>query len=432
MFNSLTCPRLLKPFAKINTKNIMLFLAILGPGIITANVDNDAGGVTTYSLAGAKFGYSLLWLMIPTTIALVVIQEMCARMGAVTGKGLSDLIRETFGVKTTFYVMIALLLTNMGNSISEFAGIAASLEIFGISKYLSVPVASILIWFLIVKGSLKVVERIFLVACLVYVAYPVAAFMAHPDWPEIARATVVPDFRPNSEYMMMMIGVVGTTIAPWMQFYQQSAVVEKRITVDQYNFARLDVIIGCVLAIVVATFIVVACAASIHVQGLKVETAADAAMALKPLVGKYAASLFAFGLCNASLFAACILPLSTAFYICEGMGWESGVDNSFRQAPQFFWLFTIIIVLSALIILIPNAPLITIMYISQVINGAVLPFVLIFMLRLINNHRIMGTYVNGPVFNVIAWGTVIIMIVLTLLMTFDQIFPGVFGKLLRT
>jgi NRAMP (natural resistance-associated macrophage protein)-like metal ion transporter len=430
MLTGFNASRLLKPFAKINIKNIMIFLAILGPGIITANVDNDAGGITTYSLAGAKFGYSLLWLMIPTTIALVVIQEMCARMGAVTGKGLSDLIRETFGVKVTFYVMIALLLTNMGNSISEFAGIAASLEIFGISKYLSVPVASVLIWFLIVKGSLKVVERIFLVACLVYIAYPVAAFMAHPPWLEIAKATVVPDFRPTSDYMMMMIGVVGTTIAPWMQFYQQSAVVEKRITVEQYGFTRLDVIIGCFLAIVVATFIVVACAASIHVQGLKVETAADAAMALKPLVGKYAATLFAFGLCNASLFAACILPLSTAFYICEGMGWESGVDNDFRQAPQFFWLFTIIIVLSALIILIPNAPLIAIMYISQVVNGAVLPFVLIFMLRLINNRRIMGSYVNGPVFNVIAWITVIIMIVLTLLMTFDVLFPGQFARLL--
>ena len=430
MFTGISFFRLLKPLSKVNARNIMLFLAILGPGIITANVDNDAGGITTYSLAGAKFGYSLLWLMIPTTIALVVIQEMCARMGAVTGKGLSDLIRETFGVKVTFYVMIALFLTNMGNSISEFAGIAASLEIFGISKYVSVPLSAVLIWLLIVKGSLKVVEKIFLVACMVYVAYPIAAFMANPPWPEIFRATVVPDFRPNSEYMMMMIGVVGTTIAPWMQFYQQSAVVEKRITVDQYPFTRLDVVIGCILAIVVATFIVVACAASIHVQGLKVETAADAAMALKPLVGKHAAALFAFGLCNASLFAACILPLSTAFYICEGMGWESGVDHDFRQAPQFFWLFTVIIVMSALIILIPNAPLIAIMYISQVVNGAVLPFVLIFMLRLINNRRIMGSFVNGPIFNVIAWVTVIIMINLTLLMTFDALFPGVFGKII--
>ena len=430
MFTGSNFSRLLKPLSQVNVRNIMLFLAVLGPGIITANVDNDAGGITTYSLAGAKFGYSLLWLMIPTTVALVVIQEMCARMGAVTGKGLSDLIRETFGVKVTFYVMIALFLTNMGNSISEFAGIAASLEIFGLSKYLTVPVAAILIWFLIVKGSLKTVERIFLVACMVYVAYPVAAIMANPPWHEILRATVVPDFRPTSDYMMMMIGVVGTTIAPWMQFYQQSAVVEKRITVEQYGFTRLDVVVGCILAIVVAVFIVVACAASIHVKGLSVETAADAAMALKPLVGEHATALFAFGLCNASLFAACILPLSTAFYICEGLGWESGVDNDFRQAPQFFWLFTVIIVLSALIILIPRAPLIAIMYLSQVVNGAVLPFVLVFMLRLINNRRIMGSHVNGPVFNIIAWITVVIMILLTLLMTFDQLFPGVFGRLL--
>ena len=430
MFTGSPASRLLKPLSQVNVRNIMLFLAVLGPGIITANVDNDAGGITTYSLAGAKFGYSLLWLMIPTTVALVVIQEMCARMGAVTGKGLSDLIRETFGVKVTFYVMIALFLTNMGNSISEFAGIAASLEIFGLSKYLTVPVAAVLIWFLIVKGSLKTVERIFLVACMVYVAYPVAAIMANPPWHEILRATVVPDFQPTSDYMMMMIGVVGTTIAPWMQFYQQSAVVEKRITVEQYGFTRLDVVVGCVLAIVVAVFIVVACAASIHVKGLSVETAADAAMALKPLVGEHATALFAFGLCNASLFAACILPLSTAFYICEGLGWESGVDNDFRQAPQFFWLFTVIIVLSALIILIPRAPLIAIMYLSQVVNGAVLPFVLVFMLRLINNRRIMGSHVNGPVFNVIAWITVVIMILLTLLMTFDQLFPGVFGRLL--
>src|SRR5512136_2510853 len=351
MSTGITVDKLFKPLRAVSRKNILLFLAILGPGIITANVDNDAGGITTYSLAGAHFGYSLLWVMIPTTVALVVIQEMCARMGAVTGKGLSDLIRETFGVKVTFYVMIALFLTNMGNSIPEFAGIAASLEIFGISKYVSVPLSAILIWLLIVKGSLKVVEKIFLVACMVYVAYPIAAFMANPPWPEILRATVVPDFRPNSEYMMMMIGVVGTTIAPWMQFYQQSAVVEKRITVDQYAFTRLDVIIGCFLAIVVASFIVVACAASIHVQGLKVETAADAAMALQPLVGKHATVLFAFGLCNASLFAACILPLSTAFYICEGLGWESGVDHDFRKAPQFFWLFTVIIVISAILIL---------------------------------------------------------------------------------
>jgi NRAMP (natural resistance-associated macrophage protein)-like metal ion transporter len=430
MFTGLGFSRLLGPLRKVNTRNIMLFLAILGPGIITANVDNDAGGITTYSLAAANYGNSILWMMIPTTVALVVVQEMCARMGAVTGKGLSDLIRESFGVKVTFYVMIALLLTNMGNSISEFAGIAASLEIFGISKYLSVPVCAILVWLLIVKGSYKTVEKVFLVACMVYVAYPLAAFMAGPKWDLVLKATVTPSFKSDSAYVMTLIGIIGTTIAPWMQFYQQSAVVEKGITAEQYAFTRLDVIIGCVLAIVVAFFMMVACASTIHVQGLKIVTAADAALALKPLVGQYASSLFAFGLFNASLFGACILPLSTAFYICEGLGWESGVDKDFRKAPQFFWLFTIIIVISALIILIPNAPLIFIMYISQVVNGAVLPFVLIFMQLLINDKRLMGKYVNGPVFNSIAWVTVVIMVILTALMTIDMIVPGAIGRIL--
>lgn len=408
----------------------MIFLAILGPGIITANVDNDAGGITTYSLAAANYGYSILWMMIPTTIALIVVQEMCARMGAVTGKGLSDLIRESFGVKVTFYVMIALLLTNMGNSISEFAGIAASLEIFGISKYISVPVCSILVWLLIVKGSYKIVEKVFLVACLVYIAYPVAAFMAGPNWTIVMKASVTPTFKTDSAYLMTLIGIVGTTIAPWMQFYQQAAVVEKGITADQYNFSRIDVIFGCIMAIVVAFFMMVACASTIHLHGLKIETAADAALALKPLVGQHASTLFAFGLFNASLFGACILPLSTAYYICEGMGWESGVDKDFEQAPQFFWLFTFIIAISAGLILIPNAPLMTIMFISQVVNGAVLPFVLMFMIKLINDKNLMGTFVNGPAFNIIAWLTVVIMIILTVVMTIDMTVPGLTKRLL--
>lgn len=430
MFNSLSQFKSLKPLKSFSPRNVMIFLAILGPGIITANVDNDAGGIATYSLAGAHYGLTLLWTMIPTMIALVVIQEMCARMGAITGKGLSDLIRESFGVKVTFYVMIALLLTNMGNSISEFAGIAASLEIFGISKYLSVPVCAVLVWLLIVKGSYKVVEKVFLVACLVYVAYPIAAFMAGPKWDIVLKATVTPTFQSDSGYLMTMIGLVGTTIAPWMQFYQQSAVVEKGITADQYNFTRLDVIIGCIMAIAVAFFIVVACAVTIHPLGLKIDTAADAAAALEPLVGRHASTLFAFGLFNASLFAACILPLSTAYYICEGMGWESGVDKNFEQAPQFFWLFTIIIAISAGLILIPNAPLMTIMFISQVVNGAVLPFVLIFMLKLINDKNLMGSYTNGHSFNVIAWLTVVIMITLTCIMTVDMAIPGLLKRLM--
>lgn len=411
-------------------RNILLFLTLLGPGIITANVDNDAGGIATYSLAAANYGYAILWMMVPTTIALIVVQEMCARMGAVTGKGLADLIRESFGVKVTFYVMIALFVTNLGNTISEFAGIAASLELFGVSKYLSVPISAVFVWLLIVKGSYRTVEKVFLVACLVYIAYPVAAFMAKPQWDVILKATVTPQFKPDSAYMMTLIGIIGTTIAPWMQFYQQSAVVEKGITAEQYGFTRLDVIVGCVLAITVAFFMMVACASTIHAHGLKIETAADAAHALKPLVGQYASSLFAFGLFNASLFGACILPLSTAFYICEGMGWESGVDKDFEQAPQFFWFFTVIIAISALLILVPNAPLMKIMFLSQVLNGIVLPFVLIVMLLLINNKKLMGSFANGPVFNGIAWVTVAVMVVLTAVMTLDIALPGVFNKML--
>ncbi|WP_415519860.1 MAG: Nramp family divalent metal transporter [Desulfovibrio aminophilus] len=405
-------------------RNILLFLSLLGPGIITANVDNDAGGIATYSLAGAHFGYSLLWLLLPTTAALVVVQEMCARMGAVTGKGLSDLIRESFGLKVTFYVMIALFLTNLGNTVSEFAGIAAGMELFGVSRFISVPLAAVAVWLLIVKGTYRLVEKIFLVACLVYVAYPVAAFLAGPDWSAVGRGLVLPETSVTPESLTMIVGLVGTTIAPWMQFYQQASVVEKGITRENYAFCRLDVIVGCVMAVAVAFFIVVACAATIHQQGLNIETAADAALALKPLVGEYASFLFAFGLCNASLFAACVLPLSTSYYICEGMGWELGVDKDFREAPQFFWLFTLSIVLGAGAILMPGAPLIFVMYLSQVVNGMVLPFILVFMLLLVNDRRLMGEAVNGPVFNAVAWTTVVVMIALTLLLTLDTVSPG--------
>jgi len=429
----MTASVLIAPLRKISRRNIFMFLALLGPGIITANVDNDAGGITTYSLAGAQFGLSLLWMMLPTTVALVVVQEMCARMGAVTGKGLSDLIRESFGVKITFYVMIALFLTNIGNTVSEFAGIAASMELFGVSRYVSVPLGAVAVWLLIVKGSYRIVEKVFLVACLVYVAYPVAAFVSGPDWGEVMRATLMPrprDIIVTPESVTMMIGVIGTTIAPWMQFYQQASVVEKGITKENYGFSRLDVVVGCVMAIVVAFFIMVSCAATIFKAGVKVETAADAAMALTPLVGQYATGLFAVGLFNASIFAACVLPLSTSYYICEGLGWELGVDKDFREAPQFFWLFTIIIAFSAGVILLPDAPLIAIMYVSQVVNGAVLPFVLIFMLLLINDRRLMGEYVNGPVFNTVAWATVAIVLGLTLIMTADMVFPGLIAKMM--
>lgn len=399
-----------------NKRKILIFLSVLGPGIITANVDNDAGGIATYSVAGAHFGYSLLWTLIPITIALVVVQEMVARMGVVTGKTLADLIRENFGVRATFFLMLSLLIADMGNTVAEFAGWASAMEIFGASKYVSVPIGAFAVWLLVVKGTYRFVERIFLIACTVYFTYAVSAYLVHPPWGQIMLDTVKPSFDFKASYLMMLIGVVGTTIAPWMQFYLQSAVVEKNIKVENYEASRMDVIVGCFMTDVVAFFIIVACAATMFVNGIRITDAKDAAVSLAPLAGKYASVLFAIGLANASLFAASILPLATAYYVCEGMGWESGVDKNFKTAPQFMWLYTGIIVIGAVIILIPNAPLIPIMLISQVVNGVMLPPVLIFMLMLINNKELMGEHINSRMFDVIAWATVVIMIVLTLIL----------------
>ena len=401
----------------------MLFLSILGPGIITANVDNDAGGIATYSVAGAHFGYSLLWTLIPITVALIVVQEMVARMGVVTGKTLGDLIRENFGFKATFYLMLCLIFADLGNTVAEFAGWAASMEIFGVSKYISVPIGAFMVWWLIVKGTYRQVEKIFLFACTIYFTYAVSAYMAHPPWGTILSKTITPSFSFNPSYLTMLIGVVGTTIAPWMQFYQQSAVVEKNIKVEHYWASRIDVIIGCLMAVVVVFFIVVACGATLFVKGIKINDAKDAAIALAPLAGQHASTLFALGLANASLFSASILPLATAYYVCEGMGWESGVDKNFKSAPQFMWLYTGLIVFGALIILIPDVPLMPIMLLSQVVNGVMLPFVLIFMLELINNKELMGEYVNSKTFNIIAWATVVIMIVLTVALVITILFP---------
>ncbi len=394
-------------------KRLLILLSIIGPGIITANVDNDAGGIATYSMAGAHFGYSLLWSLIPITIALVVVQEMSARMGAVTGKGLAELIRENFGVKITFWLMLFLFITDLGNTAAEFAGWAASNELFGINKYISVPIAAILVWVLVVKGSYRIVENVFLVICAVYFVYIPAAIMAKPDWHEVMMQTIKPTFHFNTAYIVMFIGVIGTTIAPWMQFYLQSSVVEKGVRKEQYWASRIDVIFGCFLTDIVALFIIVACGATLFPAGIKIESAKDAAVSLAPLAGKYASILFAVGLANASLFSASILPLATAYYICEGMGWEAGVNKSFKEAPQFMWLYTFLIAIGALIVLIPNAPLIAIMWISQVINGMMLPFVLIFMLSLINKPELMGDCTNSKTFNRIAWATTVIIITLT-------------------
>ena len=397
---------------------ILLFLAVVGPGFITANVDNDANGIWTYSSAGAQFGYLLLWTIIPTVVALIVIQEMSARMGAVTGKGLSDLIREEFGFRITFFMMIGLILTNFGNIVGEFAGIAGSLELFGLSKYITVPICAVIVWLIVVKGQYKSVEKIFLVASFFYITYLLAGFLARPDWIESLLATVTPpkavQLR-HSNYLYMVIALIGTTIAPWMQFYLQSSIVEKGVTRRQYRTSKLDVISGCVFAVIVAWFIVVACAATLYVHGHHdVRDAADAAQALRPLAGDYAYILFAMGLFNASLFAASILPLSTAYTVCEGLGFESGVGKKFGEAPVFYWLYTILIVAGGGVILYPNLPLVKISILSQVVNGIVLPFVLIFMLLLINKKELMSSYVNSRAYNVVAWATTFILIALTL------------------
>ncbi|MGH9547235.1 MAG: Nramp family divalent metal transporter [Terriglobales bacterium] len=397
---------------------LLIFLAVVGPGFITANVDNDAGGIWTYSAAGAQFGHMLLWTMIPVTVALIVVQEIAARMGAVTGKGLSDLIREEFGFRITFFMMIGLIIVNFGNVVTEFAGIAGSLELFGLNKYYTVPICALIVWLIVVKGQYKTVEKVFLAASFFYLTYIVAGFLAKPAWLEALEATIVPPHKEmflRQDYLYMVIGVVGTTIAPWMQFYLQASIVEKGVTRRQYKASRLDVVAGCFFTDLVAWFIIVACASTLYVHGYhNISDAKDAAQALRPLAGDYAYILFAMGLFNASLFAASILPLSTAYAVCEGLGFEAGVGKDFGEAPVFYWLYTILIVAGAGVILLPNIPLVKISILSQVVNGIVLPFVLVFMLLLVNKKELMGEYVSSRLYNVVAWATTVIMVALTL------------------
>jgi len=403
---------------------ILLFLAVLGPGFITANVDNDPNGIFTYSQAGAQYGYGLLWTMIPITIALYVVQEMCARMGAITGKGLSDLIREEFGLRITVIVLALLVLVNFGNVIGEFSGIAASLELFHLSKYISVPICSVLIWLLVVRGDYKSVEKIFLTASAFYIAYIAAGMLSQPNWHNALVATVTLPPRTtwkNHDYLFLVISVIGTTIAPWMQFYLQSAIVEKGVSAKNYAASRLDVFVGSIATDVVAWFIVVACAATLWVHGMgAIRDASDAAVAMKPLAGPYAFLLFAFGLFNASFFAASVLPLSTAYVVCEGLGLESGVDKRFHEAPFFYWLYTILIVGGAAVVMIPNFPLIKWSITSQALNGILLPIVIIMMLLLINRKDLMGKHVNSHSFNIVAWLTAAIVIVLSVMLMVQQ------------
>ena len=386
---------------------LMVFLAVMGPGIITGNVDNDANGIATYSVAGAHFGYSLLWTLVLSTVALAMVQEMVARMGAVTGKGLADLIRERFRVRLTVFIMIVLVLANWANTIGDFAGVAGAMEIFGVSRYLAVPLAVVLVWLLVVRGSYRLVERVFLAATLIYVTYVISAVLAKPPWGEVLRTVLTPSWSFDRAYVFLVVGLIGTTIAPWMQFYQQAAVVDKGIGARDYADARLDTFLGVISLNAVAFFIVVACGATLFARGVEVRDAADAAVALAPLAGPYAAGLFAIGLLNAGLFSVAIIPLSTAYAVCEAFGWEAGLDRTAREAPVFVGLFTALIIASALVILIPGIPLIPVMLLSQVLNGMLLPFVLVFLILLTSDREIMGQHRNSRVFSAFAWVLVV-------------------------
>ena len=404
-------------FLKRWKTHILIFFAVIGPGFITANVDNDAGGIYTYSLAGARYGYTLLWTLIPITFVLIVVQEMSARLGAVTGKGLADLIREEFGFRITFLLMLVLTVANLANVMAEFAGVASSMEIFGISKYVSVPVVAFFVWFLVVRGTYKSVEKVFLIACSFYVCYIISGVLAKPDWAAAAQAVVRPTIHLETGYLTMLVGMIGATVAPWMQFYLQSAIVEKGVEQKQYAESRVEVIVGCLVMVGVMFFIIVACAATLHDSGQQnISSAAEAAVALRPLAGDYASVLFAFGLFNASVFAASLLPLATAYTVCEGLGFEAGVNKKFREAPVFYWLYTFLIVVGAGLILIPGMPLVLVSYLSQVANGFLLPFVLVFLLLLINRADLMGEFKNSKGQNLVAGSTVVVLVVLALLL----------------
>jgi NRAMP (natural resistance-associated macrophage protein)-like metal ion transporter len=402
-----------------------MILAVLGPGMITANAGNDAGGVATFASVGAEFGYSLLWILIPITISLGVVQEMCARMGAVTGKGLADLIRERFGVRWTALVMLALLIANAGVTVSEFVGIAAATELLGVTRFVSVPLAAILVWWLVVKGTYQRVERAFLLMSLVFLGYIVSAFLARPEWSSVATGLVTPTFKLQHAFLFTFVAIVGTTISPYMQVYVQSSVVEKGVTADDYSKTRTDVWVGTIFAIVIVFFIVVSTGATLHKAGIHVDSAAEAASALRPLAGRYAESLFAIGLLGASMLAAGVLPLATAYSISEALGFEKGVSRSFREAPIFLGTFTFLVAVGAAIAIIPNLPLIRVLLVTQVINGLLLPVVLFTVMRLVNDRELMGEQVNGNLHNLAAWLTTVIVTGLSVLYILITIFPGI-------
>ncbi|MBA3765480.1 MAG: divalent metal cation transporter [Acidobacteria bacterium] len=409
-------------------RGLIGYLAILGPGMIAANAGNDAGGIATFATVGAGRGYGLLWVLIPITISLGIVQEMCARMGAVTGKGLADLVRERFGVRWTALVMLALLIANGGVTVSEFVGIAAATELFGVPRYVSVPLAAMSIWWLVVKGSYRRVERVFLVLSLVFLGYIGSAFLARPAWGEVARAMVRPSWSFAPAYLFTFVAVVGTTISPYMQVFVQSSVVEKGVTVEDYALTRADVWTGTVFAIAIVFFIIVSTAATLHVHGIEIESAADAARALEPLAGRYAGLLFGVGLFGASMLAAGVLPLATAYSISEALGFEKGVSRSFREAPIFLGIFTFLVATGALVAVIPGLPLIRVLLVTQVMNGLLLPVLLFAILRLVNDRDLMGTHTNGLVYNIAAWLTAIVVSALSLLLIVTTIFPNLINS----
>jgi NRAMP (natural resistance-associated macrophage protein)-like metal ion transporter len=406
-------------------RNVAIFLSLAGPGIVTGSVDNDAGGITTYSVAGALYGYNLLWTLIPSFVVLLTVQEMNARLGIVTGKGLADTIRENFGVKITFYIFIFFLLADIGNTATEFAGVAGSLGIFGVSKYISVPLSAVAVWLFVVKGNYRIAERIFLVFALFLFSYVISAIMAKPDWRQIGASLVRPRIEWDAPYLSMVLGIVGTTIAPWMQFYMQSSVIEKGLKIDKYRYTQIDVVLGCIATVVVAFFIIVACGSTLHVNNVRIDEAKEAALALRPLAGDLASAVFAFGLFIASVFSAIILPLATAFYVCEAFGFEAGIDKKLREAPQFYGLFTLIMALAVAIILIPGAPLIGITVTTQILNAMLLPVVLTLMMVIAGKKEVMEEYANRPAQKVLGWSITGILIALSGMLIVSRLIGGV-------
>lgn len=395
---------------------VWMLLAVIGPGVIAASAGNDSGGISTYSQAGAQYGYSMLWMMLLMTFSLVIVQEMAGRMGAVTGKGFAALIRERFGVRPTFFAMMMLLASNAATSVAEFAGIAAAMELFGVSKYISVPISAIVVWLLVVRGSFRNVEKVLLGLSLVFVSYIICAFAAKPDWLVVGKALVTPSIQMDPSFFALAVALTGTTIAPWMQFFVQSNIVDKGTSVKEWALARWDVIVGAIAANLVAIFIIVTTGTVLHPKGVVIDQAAQAATALTPLVGSYATFLFAIGLLSASVLAACVLPLTAGYSICEAFGWEAGVDRKFSEAPMFIGIYTFVIFVGAALILIPDLNLIAVMILSQVINGMMLPFLLIFMMVIVNDRRIMGSFANGRLHNIVAWLTILAAIGLTVVL----------------